>query len=446
MIKVTKFGGSSVANAKQFRKVKKIIKDDPSRKVVVVSACGKESGDDHKITDLLYLCEAHIRYGVSWEEIFTMIENRYRSIQKDLNLKLDLEAEFARIRGLMKPGVSTDYLVSRGEYLTALCMAEYLGYEFVDAADVVAYQYDGEIDMVRTGQILQERCRDVRGIVVPGFYGALPNGVIKVMSRGGSDITGAVLANVMDADIYENWTDVSGFFVTDPRIVKNPVQIPRINYSELREMSYMGANILHDDAVFPVKEKNIPINVRNTNEPDNPGTMILCDCSEMDQKDPPHPVTGITGRKDFTVITVVKSHTSGEVGYLRKLLAIFEEFHVSIESVPVTVDTFSVIVSTESIDRCVYEIAARIRTQLKPDDLKVEDHVALVAIVGRGMKEVPGISGQLLSEFGRNKVNLKVISQTSDELCIVVGVMNRDFEKAIRCIYDKFVTEERKKN
>ena len=446
MIKVTKFGGSSVANAKQFRKVKKIIKDDPSRKVVVVSACGKESGDDHKITDLLYLCEAHIRYGVSWEEIFTMIENRYRSIQKDLNLKLDLEAEFARIRGLMKPGVSTDYLVSRGEYLTALCMAEYLGYEFVDAADVIAYQYDGEIDMVRTGQILQERCRDVRGIVVPGFYGALPNGVIKVMSRGGSDITGAVLANVMDADIYENWTDVSGFFVTDPRIVKNPVQIPRINYSELREMSYMGANILHDDAVFPVKEKNIPINVRNTNEPDNPGTMILCDCSEMDQKDPPHPVTGITGRKDFTVITAVTSHSPCEVGYLRKLLAIFEEFHVSIESVPVTVDTFSVIVSTESIDRCVYEIAAQIRTQLKPDDLKVEDHVALVAIVGRGMKEVPGISGQLLSEFGRNKVNLKVISQTSDELCIVVGVMNRDFEKAIRCIYDKFVTEERKKN
>ncbi|NCB32707.1 MAG: aspartate kinase [Erysipelotrichia bacterium] len=444
MIKVTKFGGSSVANAKQFRKVKKIITDDPSRKVVVVSACGKESGDDHKITDLLYLCEAHIRYGVSWEEIFTMIENRYRSIHKDLNLKLDLETEFERIRSLMQRGVSTDYLVSRGEYLTALCMAEYLGYEFVDAADVIAYQYDGEIDMVRTGQILQERCRDARGIVVPGFYGALPNGVIKVMTRGGSDITGAVLANVMNADIYENWTDVSGFFVTDPHIVKNPVQIPRINYSELREMSYMGANILHDDAVFPVKEKNIPINVRNTNDPENPGTMILCDCSEMDQKDPPHPVTGITGRKDFTVITVVKSHTSGEVGYLRKLLAIFEEFHVSIESVPVTVDTFSIIVSTESVDRCVYEIAARIRTQLKPDDLKVEDHVAMVAIVGRGMKEVPGISGQLLSEFGRNKVNLKVISQTSDELCIVVGVMNRDFEKAIRCIYEKFITEERK--
>ncbi|MCH4207049.1 MAG: aspartate kinase [Solobacterium sp.] len=446
MIKVAKFGGSSVANAKQFKKVRKIIREDASRKVVVVSACGKEAGDDHKITDLLYLCEAHIRYGVSWEEIFSMIENRYRSIKEDLNLNVDLETEFAKIRSLMKPDTPTDYLVSRGEYLTALCMAEYLGFEFADAADVIAYQYDGEIDMVRTQQLLQEKCQDGKGIVVPGFYGALPNGVIKVMSRGGSDITGAVLANVMDADVYENWTDVSGFFVADPRIIHNPMQIPRINYSELREMSYMGANILHDDAVFPVREKNIPINVRNTNDPENHGTMILCDCSELDEKDPPHPITGITGRKDFTVITLVKSHTSGEVGYLRKLLAIFEEFHISIESVPVTVDTFSVIVSTESIDRCVYEIAARIRTELKPDDLRVEDHVALVAIVGRGMKEVPGMSGQLLSEFGRNKINIKVISQTSDELCIVVGVMNRDFDKAIKCVYDRFIATEKRKN
>jgi len=444
MIKVTKFGGSSVANAAQFRKVRDIIRSDDSRRFVVVSACGKESGDDHKITDLLYLCQAHIRYGVSWESIFAMIEERYRSIARDLSLKIDLDREFAQIRSLMKKDVSTDYLVSRGEYLTALCMAEYLGYEFVDAADVIAFRYDGTIDMERTGRLLQERCTAGRGIVVPGFYGAFPNGVIKVMSRGGSDITGSVLANVLDADVYENWTDVSGFFVADPRIIHNPVQIPRINYSELREMSYMGANILHDDAVFPVRQKNIPINVRNTNDPDNPGTMILYDCSEQDAVNPPHPITGITGRRDYTVLTVVKSHASGEVGFLRRLLAIFEEYHVSIESVPVTVDTFSVIVSSQAVDRCIYEIASRIREELEPDDLRVEDHLALIAVVGRGMKEQPGMSGRLLSELGHAEVNIKVLSQTADELCIVAGVMNRDFEKAISCIYEKFIAEEKR--
>ena len=441
MIKVVKFGGSSVANSKQFRKVKKIIKADPDRKFIVSSACGKESGEDHKVTDLLYLTDAHVRYGVSYEPVFKLIEDKYYSIRDSLKLKTDLETEFKTIRAAMARGVSQDYLVSRGEYLTSRLLAEYLDADFVDAADVISFRYDGSIDMERTQALINEKCTGTRKVVIPGFYGSLPNGVIRLMSRGGSDITGSVIANCVDADVYENWTDVSGFLVADPRIIKNPRQIPRITYNELREMSYMGANVLHDDAVFPVRSKNIPINIRNTNDPDNPGTMIMNDCSEMDAIEPPTSVTGITGRKNFTVITVVKSHASAEVGFLRKLLAVFEDYHVSIESVPVTVDTFSIIVKTEAVEQCLYEIIARIRKEFEPDDLRLEDHMAMLAVVGRGMKAVPGASGRFLSEFGRNSINIKVINQSADELSVEVGVENRDFEKAIRCIYDKFVAE-----
>ncbi len=445
MIKVVKFGGSSVANSTQFRKVKNIIDSDESRKFIVTSACGKESHEDHKITDLLYLCEAHVRYGVSHEPVFDLIKNKYYGIKEDLGLTIDLDREFEMIEKQMLRDLNTDFLVSRGEYLTARCLAEYLGADFVDAAEVIAFRYDGSVDTERTKEMLQRKVRKDHKVVIPGFYGALPNGVIKVMTRGGSDITGSVLANVIDADIYENWTDVSGFLVADPRIIDNPMRIPRITYSELRGMSYMGANVLHDDAVFPVRSKNIPINIRNTNDPDNPGTVIMNDCSEPDKVEPPHAVTGITGRKDYTVITLVKSHSSAEVGFLRRILSIFEEYHVSIESVPITVDTFSIIVQTKAVDQCLYEIVGRLKKEFQPDDLKIEDHLALVAVVGRGMKQVPGMSGRFLSEFGRNHINIKIINQSSDELSIVVGVENRDFEKAIRCIYDKFIAEENKR-
>lgn len=445
MIKVVKFGGSSVANSTQFRKVKNIIDSDESRKFIVTSACGKESHEDHKITDLLYLCEAHVRYGVSHEPVFDLIKNKYYGIKEDLGLTIDLDREFEMIEKQMLRDLNTDFLVSRGEYLTARCLAEYLGADFVDAAEVIAFRYDGSVDTERTKEMLQRKVRKDHKVVIPGFFGALPNGVIKVMTRGGSDITGSVLANVIDADIYENWTDVSGFLVADPRIIDNPMRIPRITYSELRGMSYMGANVLHDDAVFPVRSKNIPINIRNTNDPDNPGTVIMNDCSEPDKVEPPHAVTGITGRKDYTVITLVKSHSSAEVGFLRRILSIFEEYHVSIESVPITVDTFSIIVQTKAVDQCLYEIVGRLKKEFQPDDLKIEDHLALVAVVGRGMKQVPGMSGRFLSEFGRNHINIKIINQSSDELSIVVGVENRDFEKAIRCIYDKFIAEENKR-
>lgn len=445
MIKVAKFGGSSVANADQFRKVKHIVESDPARKFIVTSACGKESHEDHKVTDLLYLIEAHVKYGVSYDSLFQLIVDKYQRIEDALGLHVDLKREFDHIRELIDQGESEDYLVSRGEYLTGRLLAEYLQARFVDAADVIIFKYDGEIDMERTGQKLREYARQADRILVPGFYGAMPNGTIKVMSRGGSDVTGSVIANIVNADVYENWTDVSGFMVADPRIVDHPLGIPRITYAELREMSYMGANVLHDDAVFPVRQKNIPINIRNTNDPESPGTMIMEDCSEQDQNDPPHAITGIAGRKNFTVITVAKAHCSTMVGYLRNLLQCFEDCGVSIESAPTTVDTMSVIVETDKIRKQLYEVIGLIKERCTPDDIRIEEHISQIAIVGREMRNQPGISGALLSEFGRNHINIRTINQSSDELSIVVGVADREYEKAIQAIYAKFIREERKR-
>ena len=445
MIKVAKFGGSSVANAEQFNKVKNIVLSDPARQFVVTSACGKESREDHKVTDLLYLCEAHVRYGVSYEPLFSLVENKYRKIKEDLGLKLDLEAEFQKIRSQMKKGMSVDYLVSRGEYLAALLLAEHLGYQFVDAADVIAFSYSGEIDMERTAELMSARL-DGGGVVIPGFYGALPGGAIRVMSRGGSDITGSVIANIVGADVYENWTDVSGIYVADPRIVPNSVRVARVNYSELRALSYLGANVLHDDAVFPASSKNIPINIRNTNEPENRGTMILNDCTEMDKEEPPYTITGITGRKGFVGITLVKNHSTVEVGFIRKLLSVFEDHHVSIEYMPSMVDSYSIIVRAEAVASCLYDIVGWIRERIKPDALMVEEHISLIACVGRGMQKKPGLAGKLLSQLGAEDINVKIIELTSDELGIVFGIDDDRYEDAIRCIYDKFIAEEKKES
>lgn len=444
MIKVVKFGGSSVASAAQFAKVKQIVAADSDRKFIVTSACGKAFDEDHKVTDLLYLIEAHIRYGVSYENLFGMIVRKYTEIRDALHLKLDLDAEFARIRTLIERHESTDYLVSRGEYLTGRLLAEYLGAAFVDAADVIAFHYDGTVDMERTAELLKAKCRRDQRVVIPGFYGALPNGVIRVMSRGGSDITGSVIANAVDAEVYENWTDVSGFLVADPRIIEDPLRIPCITYAELREMSYMGANVLHDDAVFPVRIKNIPINIRNTNDPDSPGTMITDNCEEMDRKNPPHAITGVTGRRNFTILTLTKAHSSTEVGFLRRILSVFEKYGVSIEQVPISVDTFSVIVQSDYVSACLYDIVGDLKKELKPDDLRIEDHISLIAMVGREMRNRPGMSGALLSECGRNHINIRTISQSSHELSVLIGVNDADFEKAIRAIYAKFIAEEKK--
>ena len=443
MIKVVKFGGSSVASAEQFKKVKDIV-SAKERKYIIVSACGKESHEDYKVTDLLYLCEAHASYNVAYDDLFDMVKDKYIRIKNELGFSIDLEKEFNVIEtAISKKNISTDYLVSRGEYLTAKCMAEYLDAEFVDASDIIIFKYDGEIDFQTTKENLTKIKTDKK-VVIPGFYGALPNGTIKVMKRGGSDISGSIIANCIDADIYENWTDVDGIRVADPKIIDNPKRIPYINYSELRGLSYMGANVLHDDATFAVREKNIPIHIKNTNNPESSGTIIMEDCSEIDQKQKPHVVTGITGRKDFTAITIVKNHSSTAVGFLKSLVSIFEDYRISIESVPITVDTFSVIVQSKTIEESLYEIVGRIKEEINPESITIEDKLALIAVVGRAMKSNLGMSGKLLSEFGRNDINIKVINQSADELSIVVGVENKDFEKAIKCLYDRFIKEEEK--
>lgn len=439
MIKVVKFGGSSVANAKQFEKVKNIVNAEVARKFVVTSACGKEGKDDYKVTDLLYIAHTHVKYKVSVDDIFSLIEKKYYSIRDALKLKIDLEREFKKIKDDIAEDNDTDYLVSRGEYLTALMLAEYLDAKFVDAKDIFKFNYDQKINMEKTYEALQKVIDTDKKIVFPGFYGSMPDGKIKVMSRGGSDITGSILANLLNVNLYENWTDVSGILVCDPRIVENPKRIDSITYSELREMSYMGANVLHDEAVFPVKEKDIPINIKNTNEPDNPGTMILASFEDKEDEDIIHAITGITGKKDFSVVTCVKNHMSGAVGFMRKILSVFEKYGISVEFCPSGVDSVDVVVATSKLKKYYYEIVDELKEGLECDEVKVIDGIALVAVVGRRMRNKRSMSGKIFAELGANDINIRIISQGSDEICIIVGVDGENFEKAIRCIYNKFI-------
>ena len=440
MIKVSKFGGSSVANAHQFEKVKKIIQADKSRKFIVTSACGKSNKDDNKVTDLLYVAHAHVKYKMSADDVFELIEKKYYGIKDELGLSVDLKKEFDKIKNDIKTNNDVDYLVSRGEYLTAIMLAEYLEARFVDAKDVFAFNYDGSVDMNMTKEKMANYISTEQKVVFPGFYGAMPDGKIKVMSRGGSDITGAIVANIVDADLYENWTDVSGILVCDPHIVENPQSIKYITYSELREMSYMGANVLHDETVFPAKEKNIPINIKNTNDYDNPGTMIVDSCDEIDKREPQNLITGITGKKGFSVIACIKNHISSEVGFLRKVLSVFEKYNLSIESCPSSIDSVCVVVDTEKVKKYLYDIISTLKDELKCDDVYVTEGISLIAVVGRAMVNKKGMSGKIFATLGEHDINIKIISQGTDEICIVVGVESKDFEKAIKCIYDKFVS------
>ena len=435
MIKVTKFGGSSVANAKQFAKVKHIIDSDPSRKFIVTSACGKESHEDHKVTDLLYLIQAHIKYGVSYESLFDMIVKKYKSIQEELHLHVDLDEEFLKIRKIIQNDDSPDYLVSRGEYLTGKLLAEYLGAKFVDAADVIMFHYDGTIDMKRTSEKLMQHVQGSEKILIPGFYGATPNGTIKVMSRGGSDITGAVLANVVDADVYENWTDVSGFMVVDPRIIPNPISIPRITYSELREMSYMGANVLHDDSVFPVREKNIPINIRNTNNPSTPGTMIVSE-TKVDESTPN--VTGIAGKKGFSIINIEKAMMNSEIGFGKRVLSVLEREKLCFEHLPSGIDTMSVVIDTKALEDKKDDLIYSIKRETLADSVTFDDDLALIAIVGVGMRKTTGTAARVLKAIAEKNIIIRMLDQGSSELNIIVGVDAEYFEDALQAIYSEF--------
>ena len=437
MIKVAKFGGSSLSDGAQFAKVKNIIEQDPSRRVVVVSAPGRRTSYDNKVTDLLYLVKAHIKYDVSYDSIFEMIEQRYMDIRSECGLSLDLDQEFEIIRSKLSKNISMDYLASRGEFLNAKLMAEYLGYQFVDSADLISFKYNGDVDMEKTEQNFKEIFDVYNKIVIPGFYGSLPNGDIKVFSRGGSDVSGAIAAASLDADVYENWTDVSGILMVDPRIVENPKSIARVTYAELRELSYMGAAVLHEDTVFPVRAKDIPLNIRNTNEPDNPGTIIRESFGEDSPEESNRFITGITGKRDFSLIKITKGNIGENLNTLRKVLNICEQHDVPISQIPSGVDSFSIITPSSKLEQCKYDVLAAIKKECGID-AEIDQGISMIAIVGRQMAYKTGISGKLFGALGVNKINIRIIEQCADEINIMIGVFNEDFEKAIRVLYESF--------
>jgi len=436
-MKVVKFGGSSMADAGQYRKIRDILLADPERKVVIVSAAGKRNKNDHKITDLLYLCHAHTQYGVDCSGIFEMIASRYKEIRDELGIQLDLETEFAALKQrLDAKNVSQDELASRGEYFSAKLMAAYLGFEFIDAADWIKFNFDGTVDQESTYENLQNLVHGI-GCVIPGFYGMMPDGRIRTFTRGGSDITGALAAAALDADVYENWTDVSGILMADPRIVENPETIPEVTYDELRELSYSGAQVLHEGTIFPVREKNIPLNIRNTNAPNHPGTMIM---ERFDHDSDPHRfLTGITGKKDFTVISISKRGMSSEVGVLRKVLTVLERHNISVDYVPNGIDCLSVVTPTEAVAPSLYSVLGEIQKEVEPDTIDVHDQIAVVAAVGRKMAFRPGISGKIFAALGEKGINIRMINQGPDELNIIFGVDNRDFAEAIKVLYHSFI-------
>ena len=436
-MKVVKFGGSSMADAGQYRKIRDILLADPDRKVVVVSAAGKRSKADHKITDLLYLCYAHSQYGVDCSGVFDMIASRYLEIRDELGLKLDLEPELADLkRRIDAKTISQDELASRGEYFSAKLMAAYLDFRFVDAADWVKFRFDGSVDQEATYEALRGLIQG-NGAVIPGFYGRLPDGHIRTFTRGGSDITGALAAAALDAEVYENWTDVSGILMADPRIVDHPQAIPEVTYDELRELSYSGAQVLHEGTIFPVREKNIPVNIRNTNAPEAPGTMIQ---ESFDTDSDPHRfITGITGKKDFTIISLSKRGMSNQVGVLRRVLTVLERHNISVDYVPNGIDNVSVVLPTSDVASSLYNILGEIQEEVNPDTLDVHDQIAIVAAVGRKMAYRPGISGQIFAALGSEGVNIRMINQGPDELNIIFGVDNRDFARAIQVLYNSFV-------
>ena len=435
-MKVLKFGGTSMADAAQYRKIADIVHADPARRVVVVSAAGKRTHDDNKITDLLYLCHAHLQYGVSYEDIFNKIRERYCTIRDELGLKTDLESEFDALHQKMESGISCEELVSRGEYFSARLMADFLGYTFIDATRWLYFRYDGTVDQEKSYAAL----RDILGdgcAVIPGFYGVMPDGKIRTLTRGGSDITGALAAAALNAEVYENWTDVSGILMADPRIVDHPKTIERATYSELRQLSYSGAQVLHEMTVFPVREKNIPLNIRNTNDPSNPGTLISDEFNEP--RNAPRFITGIAGKKDFSIVTISKKGMSGAVGTLRQIMQVFEENNVPVCYTPTGIDCISLVVPGEKLRPRQYSLPDALRRTVRPDHLVIIENIAIVAAVGRKMARRAGTSGKIFAALGEQGINIRMISQGPDELNILVGVDDEDYAQTIRILYDAFV-------
>lgn len=435
MIKVVKFGGSSLASAGQFAKVGDIIRSDESRKYVVPSAPGKRNAKDTKVTDMLYDCYAAAEAEEEFKPKLKKIKDRYDAIINGLNLKLSLEEEFRIIAENFAKKAGSDYAASRGEYLNGIIMAVYLGYEFIDAAEVVFFNENGEFDADKTDKVLSARLEKSEKAVIPGFYGAKEDGSVVTFSRGGSDITGSIVAKAVKADMYENWTDVSGFLIADPRIIKNPEVIKVITYRELRELSYMGATVLHEDAVFPVRKAGIPINIRNTNAPEDKGTLIVESTCHQSK----YTVTGIAGKKGFVAVNIDKDMMNSEVGFGRKVLQAFEQNGISFEHVPSGIDTMTVFVHQEEFVGKEQQVLSAIHRLAQPDTIDLEADLALIAVVGRGMRSTRGTAGRIFSALAHANVNVKMIDQGSSELNIIIGVANNDFETAIEAIYDIFV-------
>lgn len=433
MLVVTKFGGSSLSCATQFEKVKNIVTSDPKRKIVVVSALGKRDSSDTKITDLLYILHAHLKYSVPYEDIWNMLYTRFVGVQKDLGINYDITKDLDALYKELNKNISQDYLVSRGEYLTAKLMSSYLGYTFVDAKDLLVFNYDAKMDEGTTENNVKNAFAKYGTIVVPGFYGAFPNGSIKLLSRGGSDVTGSILSKCLNVSLYENWTDVSGILAADPRIIDKPRAIKEITYAELRELSYMGASVLHEETVFPVQQLNIPINLKNTNEPSHPGTLIKNVCT-----DESNIVTGLAGKKDFLSFNISKDHMSNEIGFLRRALSIFEKYNVSIEHIPSGIDSFSVVVAGSSVEKCQYELVTELRKELEAN-VTVEKDIALVAVVGRNMAKRSGICGTIFQTLGQEKINVKLLAQGPEELNIIIGVDSKDYETTLKALYQNLV-------
>ena len=447
MVKVVKFGGSSLASADQFRKACDIIRADKDRRYVVDSAPGRRFDDDDKVTDLLYRCHREAYEGEDFTETLDRIRKRFDDIARGLEVQVPLAKEFDVIADNLKNGASEDYAASRGEYLNGMIMAAYLDCEFVDAAEVVRFFPDGTFDAETTNVLMSMRLENVQRAVIPGFYGlvgtrddnadaAKDATRIKTFSRGGSDVTGSIVARAVNADVYENWTDVSGFMIADPHVIPNPKRIETITYQELRELAYMGATVLHEDAIFPVRKQGIPINIRNTNNPDDPGTWIV----ESTARKSKYTITGIAGKKDFCSINIEKDMMNAEIGFIHSVLQAFHDQNISVEHVPSGIDTLTVFVHQDEFIEKEQAVVSEIHRLAEPDLLEIESDLALIAVVGRGMKRQRGTAGRIFSALAHASVNVRMIDQGSSEKNIIIGVENRDFERAIKAIYDIFVT------
>ena len=434
MVKAVKFGGSSLASAEQFKKVKNIILSEEERRFVVPSAPGKRFSDDIKVTDLLYRCHGEAKVGMDFTHTLDTIKSRYEEIIKGLDLDLSLDDEIAVIAENLKKGTSIDYIASRGEYLNGIVLAKCLGYEFIDSAEVILFDENGKFLSEETNEKLSARLSTMDNAVLPGFYGSMPNGEVKTFSRGGSDVTGAILARAIRADVYENWTDVSGFLAADPRIVENPEVIEVITYKELRELSYMGAGVLHESVIFPVRKEGIPVNIRNTNAPEDKGTMIVESTCHV----PGHTITGIAGKKGFASVNIDKDKMNSEVGFGRKVLEVFENNGISFEHMPSGIDTMTVFVNMEQFIPKEQLVLSQLHQAVHPDSIELEADLALIAVVGRGMKNSTGCASKIFKALAEANLNIKMIDQGSSEMNIIVGVRNSDFNNAIKAIYKAF--------